>query len=137
MLNISLLRHQLYAAVLQPFRDAIRLFSREQYFPLVSNYLAYYFSHVFGLFLSLLVWLLIPYLRGFISFELGLLFFFWPVQNTVKHNTIQSLGHQPSSENNNITTPTRLKPQTLSSQNSWFMNIMSFCYKKVRLLETT
>ena len=30
----------------------------------------------FGLFLSLLVWLLIPYLRGFISFELGLLFFF-------------------------------------------------------------
>lgn len=108
MLNISLLRHQLYAAVLQPFRDAISLFSREQYFPLVSNYLAYYFSHVFGLFLSLLVWLLIPYLRGFISFELGLLFFFWPVQNTVKHNTIQSLGHQPSSENNNITTPPRL-----------------------------
>nr|AMX23105.1 NADH dehydrogenase subunit 1 [Reticulitermes sp. A TB-2016] len=64
-----------FVGVLQPFSDAISLFSSEQYFPLVSNYLVYYFSPVFGLFLSLLVWLLIPYLSGFISFELGLLFF--------------------------------------------------------------
>ena len=28
-----------------------------------------------GFFLSLLIWLLVPYLSGFISFELGLLFF--------------------------------------------------------------
>jgi NADH-ubiquinone oxidoreductase chain 1 len=64
-----------YIGLFQPFRDAIKLFTREQYFPLVSNYLIYYFSPVFGFFLSLLVWLLIPYLSGFISFELGLLFF--------------------------------------------------------------
>jgi len=64
-----------FVGILQPFRDAIRLFTREQYFPLVSNYLIYYFSPVFGFFLSLLVWLVIPYLSGFISFELGLLFF--------------------------------------------------------------
>jgi len=42
---------------------------------LVSNYLVYYFSPTFGFFLSLLVWLLVAYLSGFISFELGLLFF--------------------------------------------------------------
>nr|AQP26961.1 NADH dehydrogenase subunit 1 [Nasutitermes sp. G682] len=64
-----------FVGILQPFSDAIKLFSSEQYFPLVSNYLIYYFSPVFGFFLSLLVWLLIPYLSGFISFELGLLFF--------------------------------------------------------------
>jgi NADH-ubiquinone oxidoreductase chain 1 len=64
-----------FIGILQPFRDAIKLFTREQYFPLVSNYLVYYFSPIFGFFLSLLVWLLIPYLSGFISFELGLLFF--------------------------------------------------------------
>lgn len=64
-----------FVGILQPFRDAIRLFVREQYFPLVSNYLIYYFSPIFGFFLSLLVWLLIPYLSGFVSFELGLLFF--------------------------------------------------------------
>jgi NADH-ubiquinone oxidoreductase chain 1 len=44
-----------FVGILQPFRDAIKLFSREQYFPLVSNYLVYYFSPVFGFFLSLLV----------------------------------------------------------------------------------
>nr|AQP28929.1 NADH dehydrogenase subunit 1 [Dicuspiditermes sp. 2 TB-2017] len=64
-----------YVGLFQPFSDAIKLFTSEQYFPLVSNYLIYYFSPVFGFFLSLLVWLLIPYLSGFISFELGLLFF--------------------------------------------------------------
>nr|YP_006504038.1 NADH dehydrogenase subunit 1 [Nasutitermes triodiae]AFM92538.1 NADH dehydrogenase subunit 1 [Nasutitermes triodiae] len=64
-----------FVGILQPFSDAIKLFSSEQYFPVVSNYLIYYFSPVFGFFLSLLVWLLVPYLSGFISFELGLLFF--------------------------------------------------------------
>nr|YP_009351260.1 NADH dehydrogenase subunit 1 [Aciculitermes maymyoensis]AQP29057.1 NADH dehydrogenase subunit 1 [Aciculitermes maymyoensis] len=64
-----------FIGILQPFSDAIKLFSSEQYFPIVSNYLIYYFSPVFGFFLSLLVWLLVPYLSGFISFELGLLFF--------------------------------------------------------------
>jgi NADH-ubiquinone oxidoreductase chain 1 len=44
-----------FVGIFQPFRDAIKLFTREQYFPLVSNYLSYYFSPVFGLFLSLLV----------------------------------------------------------------------------------
>nr|AQP27757.1 NADH dehydrogenase subunit 1 [Nasutitermes sp. FG-ND2-30] len=64
-----------FVGIFQPFSDAIKLFSSEQYFPVVSNYLIYYFSPVFGFFLSLLVWLLVPYLSGFISFELGLLFF--------------------------------------------------------------
>nr|AQP26809.1 NADH dehydrogenase subunit 1 [Amitermes sp. 4 TB-2017] len=64
-----------FIGILQPISDAIKLFTSEQYFPLVSNYLIYYFSPIFGLFLSLLIWLLIPYLSGFISFELGLLFF--------------------------------------------------------------
>nr|QZK22155.1 NADH dehydrogenase subunit 1 [Amitermes sp. QLD_257] len=64
-----------FIGILQPFSDAIKLFTKEQYFPLVSNYLIYYFSPIFGFFLSLLIWLLIPYLSGFVSFELGLLFF--------------------------------------------------------------
>jgi NADH-ubiquinone oxidoreductase chain 1 len=62
-----------FVGIFQPFRDAIMLFSREQYFPLVSNYLIYYFSPVFGYFLSLLVWALIPYLSGFIYFEWAIL----------------------------------------------------------------
>jgi hypothetical protein len=34
----------------------------------------YYFSPVLGVFLFLLVWVLVPYLSGFISFESGLFF---------------------------------------------------------------
>lgn len=44
-----------FVGLFQPFSDAIKLFTREQYFPLVSNYLVYYFSPIFGFFLSLLV----------------------------------------------------------------------------------
>nr|YP_010946322.1 NADH dehydrogenase subunit 1 [Allacta bruna]WGO57040.1 NADH dehydrogenase subunit 1 [Allacta bruna] len=61
--------------ILQPFGDAIKLFIKEQSFPYVSNYFSYYLSPVFGLFLSLILWLVIPYLSGFYSFELGILYF--------------------------------------------------------------
>jgi NADH-ubiquinone oxidoreductase chain 1 len=69
--------------VLQPFSDAVKLFTGEKYFPLASNYLSYYFSPVFSLFLSLIVWWLVPYFRGFIRFEMGLLFFFCAVLDLV------------------------------------------------------
>nr|AIY61684.1 NADH dehydrogenase subunit 1 [Serritermes serrifer] len=61
--------------LLQPFSDAIKLFTSEHYYPFSSNYLSYYFSPIFGFFLSLLLWVLFPYLGGFIFFDLGLLFF--------------------------------------------------------------
>nr|AVN68277.1 NADH dehydrogenase subunit 1 [Tryonicus parvus] len=61
--------------IFQPFSDAIKLFSKEQSFPYLSNYLSYYFAPVFSLFLSLLVWFVIPYFSGMLCFELGLLFF--------------------------------------------------------------
>lgn len=59
----------------QPFRDAIKLFSKEQTSPVISNYLAYYMSPVFALFLSLLIWICTPYLIKIYSFDIGLLFF--------------------------------------------------------------
>nr|YP_010392990.1 NADH dehydrogenase subunit 1 [Tipula aestiva]UPX88791.1 NADH dehydrogenase subunit 1 [Tipula aestiva] len=59
----------------QPFCDAIKLFTKEQTYPLMSNYLPYYFSPVFSLFLALLIWLCIPYYINLIMFNLGVLFF--------------------------------------------------------------
>lgn len=59
----------------QPFCDAIKLFTKEQTYPIISNYLIYYFSPVFSLFLSLLIWICIPYFVKIYSFDLGLLFF--------------------------------------------------------------
>nr|UXX49964.1 NADH dehydrogenase subunit 1 [Chrysotus sp.] len=59
----------------QPFCDAIKLFTKEQTYPLMSNYICYYFSPIFSLFLSLLVWMCMPLLVKLYSFNLGLLFF--------------------------------------------------------------
>jgi NADH-ubiquinone oxidoreductase chain 1 len=44
-----------FIGILQPFRDAIKLFTKEQTYPLFSNYLAYYFSPIISFFLSLLI----------------------------------------------------------------------------------
>nr|UPX88329.1 NADH dehydrogenase subunit 1 [Coenosia pumila] len=59
----------------QPFCDAIKLFTKEQTYPLLSNYISYYFSPIFSLFLSLLVWMCMPLFVKLFSFNLGLLFF--------------------------------------------------------------
>nr|CAH59875.1 NADH dehydrogenase subunit 1 [Zygaena angelicae elegans] len=62
--------------ILQPFSDAIKLFTKEQTYPLFSNYVSYYFSPIISFILSLMIWLLIPYYFNMISFNLGMMFFF-------------------------------------------------------------
>nr|ATN95828.1 NADH dehydrogenase subunit 1 [Mesocapnia daxingana] len=64
-----------FAGIPQPFCDAIKLFTKEQTYPVLSNYLPYYFSPVFSLFLALLAWMVMPYLMGLYTFNLGLIFF--------------------------------------------------------------
>jgi NADH-ubiquinone oxidoreductase chain 1 len=59
----------------QPFSDAIKLFTKEQTYPYLSNYLCYYFSPIFSLFLSLLGWICMPFLIKLYRFNLGVLFF--------------------------------------------------------------
>nr|UGS80105.1 NADH dehydrogenase subunit 1 [Aedes galloisi] len=64
-----------FMGLLQPFSDAVKLFTKEQTYPLLSNYIFYYFSPIFSLFLSLLIWMSMPYLIKLYSFNLGVLFF--------------------------------------------------------------
>nr|ALO77617.1 NADH deshydrogenase subunit 1 [Cantharidae sp. GENSP01] len=64
-----------FMGLLQPFSDAIKLFTKEQTNPLMANYVMYYFSPVFNLFLALLLWSCIPFFSGFINFSFGMLFF--------------------------------------------------------------
>lgn len=64
-----------FLGIIQPFSDAIKLFTKEQTYPFMSNYLIYYLSPIFSLFLSLLAWLCIPYFTKIFSFNLGVLFF--------------------------------------------------------------
>nr|UYC28670.1 NADH dehydrogenase subunit 1 [Pieris rapae] len=65
-----------FMGILQLFSDGIKLFSKEQTYLNYSNYLYYYYSPVIGFFLSLIIWMLIPYYFNIIMFNLGVLFFF-------------------------------------------------------------
>lgn len=64
-----------FIGILQPFSDAIKLFTKEQTYPLYSNYISYYFSPVVRFLLSLMIWILIPYYFNMMRFNLGVLFF--------------------------------------------------------------
>lgn len=59
--------------LLQPFSDGLKLFSRELSLPLVSNFLPYLIAPVFRLFISFLLWTLIPVKSYGIEVRLSLL----------------------------------------------------------------
>nr|QTC08122.1 NADH dehydrogenase subunit 1 [Parachauliodes asahinai] len=59
----------------QPFCDAIKLFTKEVTYPIVSNYISYYISPIISLFLILLTWMVFPMFWGLWNFNLGILFF--------------------------------------------------------------
>nr|AEP27586.1 NADH dehydrogenase subunit 1 [Kyklioacalles aubei] len=61
--------------ILQPFGDAIKLFTKEQIYPLLSNLILYMVSPIMNLFFSLLVWMCIPFFTVNLSFNLSLLYF--------------------------------------------------------------
>nr|YP_009946933.1 NADH dehydrogenase subunit 1 [Stenopsyche angustata]QOH91251.1 NADH dehydrogenase subunit 1 [Stenopsyche angustata] len=49
------------SGILQPFSDAIKLFTKELIIPINSNYLIYYFCPVVNLLISLFIWMVMPY----------------------------------------------------------------------------
>lgn len=64
-----------FNGLLQPFADAVKLFTKEQTYPIISNLFLYYISPVVNLLLSMLLWLRIPFLTVNFNFNLSLLFF--------------------------------------------------------------
>nr|YP_010852807.1 NADH dehydrogenase subunit 1 [Argestina inconstans]WGL40213.1 NADH dehydrogenase subunit 1 [Argestina inconstans] len=64
-----------FMGLMQPFSDAIKLFSKEQMYLNYSNYIFYYFSPVLSFMLSLMIWMVIPYYFNMITFNMGVLFF--------------------------------------------------------------
>nr|QZZ24870.1 NADH dehydrogenase subunit 1 [Thitarodes sp.] len=62
--------------ILQPFAEAVKLFTKENIYPNMSNYMSYMYSPIISFFFSLLIWVIIPYNMNFFFFSLGILFFF-------------------------------------------------------------
>lgn len=64
-----------FTGILQPFADAIKLFTKEHIKPIYSNYLPFVIAPIVGLTLSLLGWVSLPSIFNIISFDLSVLFF--------------------------------------------------------------
>lgn len=61
--------------LLQPFSDAIKLFSKEEGLPLISNNLLFWVSPLFGFLVTIMVWASIYASSGLLDFKLSILFF--------------------------------------------------------------
>nr|APT41465.1 NADH dehydrogenase subunit 1 [Evandromyia infraspinosa] len=112
-----------YMGIFQPFSDAIKLFTKEQTYPMVSNYLMYYFSPIFSLFLALLLWMCIPYWIKLYSFNLGIMFFFSCISLGVY--TVMLAGWS-SNSNYALLGGLRAVAQTISYEVSLILLVLSF-----------
>nr|YP_009441876.1 NADH dehydrogenase subunit 1 [Xylosandrus morigerus]AOY40045.1 NADH dehydrogenase subunit 1 [Xylosandrus morigerus] len=63
-----------FTGLFQPFSDAIKLFSKEQTFPVSSNLVIFYVSPLVNLFLAILLWMGVPFFSLNLSFNLSFLF---------------------------------------------------------------
>jgi len=109
----------------QPFADAIKLFTKEQTFPTVSNYFPYYLSPIFRLFLSLVIWIIFPFYSGLFSFNLGLLFFLCCTSLGVY--TVMVAGWS-SNSNYALLGGLRAVAQTISYEVSLALTLLSFVF---------
>lgn len=64
-----------YWGILQPFADALKLFSKENVRLQRVNFTIYMLSPIVGLFLSLVLWCVFPFLNWGFDFVLGFFFF--------------------------------------------------------------
>nr|AOY39107.1 NADH dehydrogenase subunit 1 [Trechoblemus micros] len=112
-----------FMGIPQPFCDAIKLFSKEQTYPLLSNYLMYYYSPIISLFLSLSLWLLMPFYFIMFSFNLGLLFFLCVSSLGVYSMMIAGWS---SNSNYSLLGGMRAVAQTISYEVSLALILMSF-----------
>nr|QNE85936.1 NADH dehydrogenase subunit 1 [Euphylidorea dispar] len=114
-----------FVGIPQPFCDAIKLFAKEQTYPLVSNYIVYYFSPIFSLFLSLLIWMCIPYFTMMYSFNLGVLFILCCMSLGVY--TVMIAGWS-SNSNYSLLGGLRSVAQTISYEVSLALILLSFIF---------
>nr|APX40823.1 NADH dehydrogenase subunit 1 [Smaragdina concolor] len=114
-----------FIGLLQPFSDAIKLFTKEQNYPYMSNFIPFYFSPVFSLLLSLFLWISMPFFTYLLSFDLSIMFML----------SISSLGVYgvmlagwSSNSNYSLLGCMRAVAQTISYEVSLFIIFLSFLF---------
>nr|YP_010835750.1 NADH dehydrogenase subunit 1 [Themus foveicollis]WFS86433.1 NADH dehydrogenase subunit 1 [Themus foveicollis] len=112
-----------FIGILQPFSDAIKLFSKEQTNPILSNYLMYYASPVLSLFLALCMWFSFPLSTYLMNFSFGILFFLCCSSLGVYMIMVSGWS---SNSNYSMLGGMRAVAQTISYEVSFFLILLSF-----------
>nr|APX39390.1 NADH dehydrogenase subunit 1 [Longitarsus luridus] len=114
-----------YLGLIQPFSDAIKLMSKEQVYPLMSNFNLYYICPVMNLFLALFLWLCIPFISINVNFNFSILFFL--SVSSVSVYTIMLAGWS-SNSNYSLLGSLRSVAQTISYEVSLTLILMSYLF---------
>nr|APX40524.1 NADH dehydrogenase subunit 1 [Phyllotreta undulata] len=114
-----------FMGVLQPFSDAIKLLSKEQNYPINSNLLLYYMCPVFNLFLSLFLWLGMPFWSFNLIFNFSILFFL--CVSSISVYTVMLAGWS-SNSNYSLLGSLRSVAQTISYEVSLALILISYLY---------
>nr|YP_011026073.1 NADH dehydrogenase subunit 1 [Arctolamia fruhstorferi]WQM87500.1 NADH dehydrogenase subunit 1 [Arctolamia fruhstorferi] len=111
--------------LLQPFSDAIKLFSKEQVYPFMSNFNLYYLSPVINLTLALMLWICFPMLSVNINFNFSILYFL-----SISSLSVYSimLAGWSSNSNYSLLGSLRSVAQTISYEVSLSLILMSFLF---------
>nr|YP_010411298.1 NADH dehydrogenase subunit 1 [Megalocaria dilatata]URN72808.1 NADH dehydrogenase subunit 1 [Megalocaria dilatata] len=112
-----------FLGILQPFSDALKLFSKEQIFPFMSNTLIFFFSPIMNLVMSLILWLSIPFYCYLFNFNLSVMFFL-----SISSLSVYSIMMSGWSSNSNYSLLGSLRAvaQTISYEVSMFLIFLSF-----------
>nr|ALO76964.1 NADH deshydrogenase subunit 1 [Scraptia sp. SCR03] len=112
-----------FMGLLQPFSDAIKLFSKEQTFPFMSNFSIYYISPVMNLLFSLMLWLVLPFFSMNLCFKFGVLYFL-AISSLGVYSVM--LAGWSSNSNYSLLGSMRAVAQTISYEVSMFLIMMGF-----------
>lgn len=119
-----------FIGLIQPFRDAIKLFTKEQTYPYISNLNLYYLSPVINFSLSLFLWISIPFITVNLNFNLSLLFFLRV--SRLRVYTIMLAGWA-SNSNYSLLGRLRSVAQTISYEVRLALILISFLFLILRL----
>nr|QWB85741.1 NADH dehydrogenase subunit 1 [Trichoferus campestris] len=114
-----------FIGLVQPFSDAIKLFTKEQTYPFMSNLNLYYFSPVLNLIFSLFLWMCIPFLTVNLGFKLSLLFFL--SVSSLSVYTVMLAGWS-SNSSYSLLGSLRAVAQTISYEVSLALLLLSFLF---------
>nr|YP_009502279.1 NADH dehydrogenase subunit 1 [Cacopsylla pyri]AWU48882.1 NADH dehydrogenase subunit 1 [Cacopsylla pyri] len=109
----------------QPFSDAVKLFTKEFFFPLKSNFNLYWLSPIVSFVVSVSVWLVFPYFFVLMSWKLGIFYLF-----SVLSFSIYGIMLSGWSSNScySVLGALRVVAQSISYEVSFFLLILCILY---------